>query len=305
MQGLSQTIPTTLGYQIPGAVISASAQQSTPAQVITYYLPLERAAELLEQRYAIVVTDENPVQVWPGELGVRRRPNGIEVPFLKEHSLALPPGLTPEKTPKLDAPLLRTVVEAYHQQNPDQPRFQVLESKMGLHIVPVQVHDESGKLVPATNPLDAQISVPVEKRTASEHMRALCDAVTASAVAGAGSTVKSNGGPFDQYYAANGYLLPRRLTGTERPYMLFEWGTSGTTARDALIDLMDGSASSMTWHFGCGPAGQRTGLECFLNMMPLMLGPEKRIVSHDRCKDCKPVPGALFLNGRFVTPPGR
>jgi hypothetical protein len=100
-----------------------------------------------------------------------------------------------------------------------------------------------GKLVPATTPLGARIDVPVEKRTASEHLKALCDAVSSAT----GATVRPNGGRFDHAFAANGYLLPRMSTGAERPYMLFEWGANGTTAREALIDLLGRSATRMTW----------------------------------------------------------
>jgi hypothetical protein len=82
----------TLGLALLGmlcAVLPGRAQSVAPTQIVTYYLPLERAAELLEQRYAVPVTYENPILVWPGELGVRRTPAGSEKPYFKEHSLAL------------------------------------------------------------------------------------------------------------------------------------------------------------------------------------------------------------------------
>jgi hypothetical protein len=99
------------------------------------------------------------------------------------------------------------------------------------------------------------------------------------------TTLKFYNNTFDQYFAANGYLLPQKLTDQERPYMLFEWGANGATALDALIDLLGRSSTTMTWVVHCGQSGD----SCGLGMSALEVGPTKVIVSHDRCVNCQPI----------------
>jgi hypothetical protein len=72
--------------------------------------------------------------------------------------------------------------------------------------------------------------------------------------------------------------------------MLFAWGADGITGREALVDLLDGSATTMSWRIAVGPVGQRTGLYCWLNLHALAVGPEKRGMLLDRCTKCRPVP---------------
>jgi hypothetical protein len=272
-----------------GCASPAHAQTVPLSDRITWLAPLEKAADLLQQRFGTVVTYEDPVWVWRGELAVvgsdENLPGGLRV---TPHTLLLPGGLTPEAGAVLNAQLLGKVLDAYHQQNPERAEFQVLESKMGLHIVPLRAHDESGALKPAGSLLDAKVSIPVASRTASEHVAALCRAVSA------GSTVplEYSDSWFNQYFAANGYVLPRTLTGSERPYMVFEWGAKEMTARDALIDLMSRSATSMMWRVKCISSAQAKNRSCQLGLGPLMvntaLGSKARYL--DRCAKCVPVP---------------
>jgi len=269
-------------------VLAGWAAQPAPAQqALTWWLPLERAADLLEQNYAKPVSYEDPQRISRGEVDLLGTP-GNQWSRVKEHTLVMPPGIDPAISPVLNAGLVQKVVDAYHQQNPGQARFRVLESKWGVHIVPWQVHDENGALVPASSPLDTVISVPKAARTATEHLVALCQAVTAAS----GIPLIASTSYFDGYYAANGYLIPLGMTGAEksaRPYMLFEWGAEQKPARDALIDLMQGSSSTMSWRLHCGVMswGDKT---CTIGMRALQVGPRRVVVSGDRCTNCQRIP---------------
>ena len=246
---------------------------------------------MLSARYAKPVTYEDPVWLWRGETrALGPNPTGIGALEVLPRSLTLPAGLTPEETPVLDAARLASVLDAYHAQNSDGPRFRVLQSTLGLHIVPVAARDANGTLVAVSSVLDARISVPRVRRTASEHMAALCQAVSATTK----EVVEFNDQWFDDYFAANGYLLPRFKTGRERPYMMFEWGADGV-ARDTLIDLLGGSSTTMTWYLGCLPGSQPSERLCFLTPLPLTIAVTIRgasttkALSHDRIAG-KPIP---------------
>lgn len=198
---------------------------------------------------------------------------------------------------------MASVVSAFQQQNPSSSRFRVLESGAWLNIVPVEVRDESGVFNPAGSLLDTQISVPVASRTASEHLLALCQAVTSAnrdRITLQRNANPSPGDAFNGFFAANGYILRGSLRAADdpvddsyqRPYILFNWGTPLTTARQALVDLMTRSGTTMTWHLDCG-----WGLDtCWLNMLPVWVsaGPhgEWVLANLDRCHDCRPIPRA-------------
>jgi hypothetical protein len=242
---------------------------------------------------------------------------------LKPLSLLMPDDLTPDKTPALDAAAMTKVLDAYHEQNPGAPRFRFLQSKAGLHIVPTMARDVTGILTPTESLLDAKVSVPVASRTATEHLSALCHAVTLArgvpvdAFPGSGpgdvqpyldrkSDRVSRAAPatpfratwLDASFAANGYTLRGSITSMmpppsdddERPYMLFEWGAKDVVARDALIDLLDRSGTTLSWRLVCGPPDYGF---CVLNMAPVSapgMGIHGRTLFLDRCANCRPAP---------------
>jgi len=247
---------------------AAWAQDTGAPVTFTWFIPLSQAVDLLQSRYAKPVTDEWPI--WSrGDLTSVCCYKGLEVFRVKEHSFTLPEGLSPEKVPLADA--VRQMVEAYNRQNPDMPRFGVLESKYAVHVVPVEVHDEQGRLVPARNFLDVRVSIPVERRTAAEHLDAVCRAVTAAM--GRTLAVRDEWS-FNSYFAANGYAVPEYtvVTGAQRQYMLFEWGVDTVSARDAIGELLKGSATTMTWKVGCLMLGPPAEWVCHVAMYPLTVG---------------------------------
>src|SRR5579863_9274888 len=104
--------------------------------------PRDRAwSEVMDRlltTYGKVITFEDPLLNWTGDL-VDSGNNRETGP--KQFYFDLPSEIGSE--PDLGVVLAKTLA-AYHQQT-DGPRFQVLTSELGLHVVPVQVRNADGK----------------------------------------------------------------------------------------------------------------------------------------------------------------
>lgn len=261
------------------------------------------AALLLEARYAKPVTYEDPVWQWRGDAYVAGHDENAPMSLaLKNRQLFLPDRLTPAETSLLDAALVGRVLDAYHSQNAADTHYKVTTSRLGLHIIPTQFHNASGQLVPAGTLLDAYIRVPEGRRMASDHLQALRDAVTASA----GTSLEGSGNDrwLDNFYAAGGLVPPKFatkvLTKEEQEPYSFVWGASTMTARDALLSLLDSSATTLSWRLLCQPSAKQRDRFCVLNVVPLQVPaiaadgnplldaagkPKMRSVSYDRLRE--------------------
>jgi len=190
------------------------------------------------------------VLTWSGEL----QPQNGRDPTLKWAVGAAPLSFTmPADTgfePDLGKVLDETL-QAYHQQTTGT-RFKVLMSDYGYHIVPTQVHDESGRFVPAGSLLDARATIPTEARTPMQHYAALIAAITSASGTKVESGVQGKPGGFDNLFHAT----PAR----------FAWGGNGVVARDALIDLLKRSSITMLWGLWCQPSAKTEDRFCVLNM---------------------------------------
>jgi hypothetical protein len=262
--------------------------------------PLSRAAWDLEGRYATVVTYEDPILLARDDMAIgpgvnENNPRAFSAGL---GLFALPARLTPAQTPRLDTAALGEVLDLYHQLNPSGPRFRVLETRYGLHIVPDTVRDRTGARVPGLSVLDTPITIPTRLRTAQEHLRALSDAVTAASGVKVGLTSQSTDGD----YAYNG-LVPNQgiALGTDeekRPFS-FDWGApAAVPARQALISLLEGSSTTLTWWLWCFPALQPENRLCLLTVAPLSVDVmdedgkvrSRRMIFYDRCTRCPPLP---------------
>ncbi len=175
--------------------------------------------------------------------------------------------------------ILASSLASYHQQT-DGPRFAVITSRYGVHIIPTQKRDEGGNWVSVTSPLDAEVTVPVQERTATEHLVAILGQVTSItriSVAFVPTNVSRYGlpDPFEWGFAAD----PSR----------FSWGASGAVARDAILDLLEPSATTYSWHLNCDPHG----LDCAFNIGALIVAEvgangraADKTVWYDRCGAC-------------------
>ena len=284
------------------SVISGGHAQPVSLPDYSQFAPIYELALRLEAQYAKPVTVEGPLQLWRGEMeriGFNRY--GIENLGPMRYSLLLPKGDPILSAPALTIEIVNQALDMYHRQNPNRSHYRVLESPMGFHIVPTAAHDEAGVMRPVNSLLETMIVVPSGMRTATEHVQALVDAVS-----------QSTGIPFrkvyefDARYAANGYVIrspsPRPQ---DRPYMVFEWGASEVTAREALIDLLAGSATTMTWGLQCSPdvvkANQRRIPE--LQLYPLAVGKKRTDVyfgSMHEMPSCAEITGRAWLCVRLV-----
>ena len=289
-------------------IATSGLSQLTPGadtQLIRDSLPLFRAATRIGGRYAEIVTYEDPLDLASGDIEL----TGIDpkLPMAwsqKTRVLRIPDTMAGAALPKPDAEALRGLLASYHRDNPDAPRFKVLESKYGLHIVPDQVRGEDGEWKSAASPLDTVITVPAALRMPSEHFQAISDAV-AAAVA---FKIRLFAPWIDQYYLPNGEMPSRSVldrlnflgAGPEekRPYS-FEWGANGVPAREALISLLQGSGTSLVWHFNIHPSPTPSNRLGIFNVVPLRVPvaqpdgtTSERDLVFDRCTKCPPL-GAL------------
>jgi hypothetical protein len=296
--GLAASVSALLAIVLIGylcrsqAVIHASGQNKP--EVITSGRPLNDAAWLLEGRYLRPITYEETIWLWPGDKGPWPNMIGL-VP--KERSFILPSGLSPDRTPVLDETVLRKVLDAYHSQT-DGPRFRVLTSNYGLHIVPVKARDASGTWVDVRSPLDSFIDLPVTSRTPMEHFIAFCRAVTEAC----GVVVKPMAHWLDQIFFPPGtafFPKDRDMTEEEKRAISITWG-GRMRARDALINLVQLSDTTLTWKLRCSAEPDQFydgNYGCGLNLGSIMIKNIRAdgsvgwiFIYHDRSKKKPPVP---------------
>jgi hypothetical protein len=259
--------------------------------------PLAEAADAIQARYATVVTYEDPTLLNREDMELHGSDESLRRAFLpKRGRFALPDELTPQRTPGLTAAALTVLLDSFHAANADGPHFRLLQTQYGFHIVPDTIRDEGGRRVRGASILDAVISVPDEVRTAAGHVNAICDAVTKAT----GVLILRSDAYTDQFYAFNG-LIPdvnTLISGTQQVLQAysFSWGTSGVPARDALVSLLQGSATTLTWRMMCGPSTTPQNRDCALNLHPMTVivtGPDgqpaKRSLQYDRCAKCPPL----------------
>ena len=266
---------------------AAMAQQQHPARsssVVTSPRPLSDAAQRLQETHGKLVTYEEPVLSWRDELEAVPGHKGLMMPAM--HSFVIPA----ESGPDTDlASALENTIAAYHQQT-FGTRFQVLSSKLGYHIVPVQMRDANGQSVRAISALDQIVTVPTEARTALQHLIALGAAISSTGTIHVSvSAVPGSPRGFDRAFRAQPEV--------------FQWGVYSTVARDALIDLLYQSATTFSWHLMCGAGAQASDHLCALNLRAIEVAvtdsqgklvtdsqgkPTMRVLWYDRCSDCPP-----------------
>ncbi len=278
--------------------LTASLCRSRQPEVITSSRSLLEAVRLLEERYRKPVTYEDTISLWPGDkernLRVKQGP-GYRHPLVpKERSFIFPPGLSPDRTPVLDETALRKVLDAYHSQT-DGPRFRVLTSSYGLHIVPVKARDASGTWVDVRSPLDSFIDLPVTNQIPSGHIVELCRAVTEAS----GIVVKSTALWLDDFFLPQG-TFSKYIRGEEMRAPSITWG-GRMRARDALINFVQLSETTLTWELRCSAEPDRFydwNYGCALDLRPIEIrvirsdgsvGGRTRI-THDRSKKKPAVP---------------
>jgi hypothetical protein len=253
---------SVIAMQRPSTV-AKQEQMPTGSSVVTSTRPLADASEILQATYGKVVTYEEPILTWRGDLEAEggRDPEGKWNLIPKMHAFVMP---AVDRSGADLASALEQTIAAYHQQT-SGTRFQILSSTLGYHIVPVQVHDENGKSVASTSVLDQIITVPSESRTAEGHLLAL-----GAAISSAGSVpVQVSAFPHGHPHGFDHLFRSQREEPT--PYFIqsyppFRWGAYSVVARDALIDLFNQSATTFSWRLRCQASAQASDRFCVLNI---------------------------------------
>ncbi|MBN1570254.1 MAG: hypothetical protein JXA73_20600 [Acidobacteria bacterium] len=248
-------------------VVQAQTKQAAipdiPKKIADEHTPMEYVARMMEQVYLRPVTYEDPIMSWIDDFQQIQNSRGEIIKIKKRRSFEMPGEANRLKTPTISVELLQRIVDAYHEQT-DGPRFKIESSRWGLHIIPDQVRNDQGQYTKAITFLDRSISVPVENRTPSGHFEAICEAINHSMVAG----IKLHS--FTPY--VDGYFsqvpLSRMPSDEEMMQTEFSWGTEGSTARDALINLFEQSATTLTWRLLCDSHNLSQPL-CALNIGPM------------------------------------
>jgi len=280
MKGMnSRPLLLAAAFAIAICVMRAQAPPVKGPTVITSARPLNQAASILRHLYGKVVTYEEPVWNWSGDSErLNRVPGAKNNLEPKRLTFTMPADTGVEANISL---ILQRTLDAFHAKS-SGPQFKVLASKWGYHITPALAHGANGELLPATSILDATISVAVQQRDPYQHVRALLAAVTASTGVRIGVGIQNSRG-FNRLFRA----APAS----------FKWGAQNMVARDALIDLLERSATTFGWNLHCQP-GVQPGEQrlCAMNMHMLEVNvsdmkgnPTMRVLKFDRCGDCPPV----------------
>jgi hypothetical protein len=231
--------------------------------------PLADVADKLENVFGKPVTYEDPMLEWSGDLqsfagvvGLYPRIRSFEIPS----GLISGQGFTTAEVP------LNEILKAYQSQT-DGPRFKVLTSSWGLHIVPSEVRDRNGVFAQTKSVMDYVIDVPIAKRTPSEHLAAICKAIANSS----GIKVGANDAWLTQLYGPNGIAVitgglmpPKEVLKRLDALSSINWGVTRKIARDALLDLLKGSASTVSWRVFCDSK------ECGFNLMSMNLYQDRK-----------------------------
>ena len=245
--------------------------QSERAAIFSGDQPLNDFARRLEARYAVPVTVEWPLTVWAAEL--RRPPLGGLL--VSDHAFSIPESDGVFTAPQISLDLIARALDQFHRQNPGRSRYKVIQSAMGFHIVPTDFHDRTGTLRPVQDVLNTEVEVLEEERTFTLHVSAVLSSISSATHIRFTPMLGLTRHYLDTEYVA------------DRP-MVFKWGASEVSAREALIDLLMQSATTLTWEMRCGPTGERAeGLGCNLDLEPLAPGGVR--VYLDRCTNCKPI----------------
>jgi hypothetical protein len=253
--------------------IASSQQRTSETTVVTSGRPLEEVANRLQEVYGKVVTYEEPLLTWREELQSQngRSPEEKWQLFPKPQTFSMR-AISPGSDLGL---FLKDTIAAYHEQT-SGTRFKVISSILGYHIVPVQAHDESGRLGVTSSILDRVITVPGEARTARGHLLTIGEAVNKTLpIRLIISAVSASPRGFDDAFRAK----PGEFT----------WGIQNLPAREALIDLFNRSATSFSWQLKCQSSAQLGDRFCVLNVGLLEVEeidsegkPQKRVIAFDR-----------------------
>lgn len=137
LHSIASCITAFLILLVANQSVGHTAEKDHP-KVITSARPMNEVARQLESQFAIPVTYEDPIWFWEGDVG--KAENGVRGLYPRNRTFSMPFELSSHS--HLNAALLGTILDAYHKQT-DGPRFRIIYSSWGFHIVPSKARDSS------------------------------------------------------------------------------------------------------------------------------------------------------------------
>ena len=214
--------------------------------------------------------------------------NTVVVNRAREAQFTIPEEMRPNKNKQIDSVLFEKIVDAYQKQA-GGPKYKVVSSEWGLHVIADRVRDEKGQWINEKQYLDAVITVPSEKRTALDHIKMLIDTINAQ------NEIKIHF-QFDpteqnllwQFEGLQNmsevvdYLYGRDVS--DRPAFewakivksrtkyddkfSFAWGANKLVAREALMELLEKANTTLTWRMECEDHPDPTR-RCYLTILAM------------------------------------
>lgn len=243
-------------FLLPSLIFLAAtvgAQSSIPPSsttVVRGHRPLMYALEILERKCGWLITYEDPVWQFAGDIeqigsppraGLRRilvpRAGTLEMPAL--------PGPADEEPDRFA--LLARLFQAYEQAgNPGF--FRVVDEGGILHVLPAFSRDARGQKTAVVPLLDTPIHIPIPETTPSLAIRAILDQVE-----------RARGVPI---ISELGSRFDRAVFGPVQVRV----DARGQTARSLLLKILKESNQSWTWRLLCSPSVPDEPGECVWNL---------------------------------------
>jgi hypothetical protein len=145
---------------------------------------MAKAAELLERQYGVPISYEDVEYIYADELKDRGTP-ALRAAH-PESTFMIPKGGSLEARTTANATIgtasdVASVLQAALQSHTaagNAGRFKIIQAGGRLIVVPTDVRDSNGVLVPDQSPLDARVSFPVLKRNGIQTLEVICDAIS-------------------------------------------------------------------------------------------------------------------------------
>jgi hypothetical protein len=186
----SSKVVTALLWLVAGTGSFAADISSTEQQLsISDPRPVAKALEILSQRHGIVITYEDPP--YAAESDLKDVTTAVSRSPLKPgQSVLVPRGGVLELTYSVSAPtgkldnsdaVIRKILDA-HLVTGAGSQFELIQQGDVFHVVPVMVKNSAGAWVATRSILDAPITLPVQPRSGTQIVDAICNALSTSKV---------------------------------------------------------------------------------------------------------------------------
>ena len=150
--------------------------------------PLARAAILIEQRFGVSVSYEDPaygnavdlVDKTDAQYKLSHPEAKVLIPRAGSLNLTLPTEASVQMGASANStigPILQSAINS-HMMNGDPGEFKVITTAGGFSIVPTAVRGSAGMMIPNQSPLETAISISAGRRDAKQTLNLICEAIS-------------------------------------------------------------------------------------------------------------------------------